>query len=286
MLCEYCNRLIGITDTVCPYCGKAVLPRKPVQNEPAAAEIGESTPDISQTTGHESSPPDISDEISETKAAEQSAIEPDSQSGVSSDEDNSIAASLNPSPAVPPVRKALEDTLRSPRPRQKNRYKASGFLVAVAILSILALFSSIVLFILLPIQQQSKRDKEIINFMQGAWISDYFAFYDSTAKNYVEVLTVDDDGNFTMMYTIPNAEYPDGWSTGKWKIEEQISGKIAYMQEDQRLLLLYEEDGVKGCFERFFILKDTDEICLREFYDEPGNSYYDVILHRIKGLSQ
>ncbi|MCL1830560.1 MAG: hypothetical protein FWG21_03930, partial [Oscillospiraceae bacterium] len=260
MLCEHCNRLIGITDSVCPYCNNPVTENKS-DTETVEADtvvvVDEPTTDTS-----------LSDSFESTQ------IPLDQQEVIDATDENETDTATQEQRVdeLKPRRNALEISPQ-PEPINKNSYKASRLLIAVAILSVLALFSSIVLFIILPMQQQSKLDNEIVDYLEGSWISDYFAFYDSTSKNYVEVLSIDANGNFTMLYTVPDEKYPDGWANGKWKIEEQIEGQIKYMPDEQRLLLLYELDGVKGCFERFFISQEPDTVCLREFYDETGESY-------------
>lgn len=177
-------------------------------------------------------------------------------------------------------RNALESSFDAP-PRNAHGNKTSKILIVVVVLAILALFAAIVMLIVLPMQQQKQEQAEIVGYLEGAWISDEFAFTDSTAKNYVEVLTVDKDGNFKMMYTVPDEAYPDGWNTGMWKIEKEISGHIDYIAEEQRLLLLYEEDGGNYFFDRTFIVKEDDTMCLREYYDESKTAFYDVNLYRI-----
>lgn len=288
MLCEHCNRLIGINDSVCPYCGEKATHSEhddkgtetssivePIPELNAGSDVLESINcqnDISFSTyetDHIASGKDSLEEIEETHTTHSQDILA---------EDNLIEDEvLNEEVGR---RNALEESSDT-RTQLKNNYKASKLLIAVAILSVLALFSSIVLFILLPKQQQSKQDAEIIDLLEGAWISNYFAFYDSTSKDYVEVLTIDADGGFTMLYTVPDEKFPDGWRNGKWRIIEQIDGTIKYIKDEDRLLLLYNMDGTKACFERFFISKEESIICLREYYDETGDSYYDVILHRI-----
>lgn len=269
MLCEHCNRLISLTDTVCPYCGKAQLHESSSSNEISPTVISEEN---NSTLSSENEPVPETTIVSSPISAE---VEPVNISPVEVSKEKEVVGDAS-------IKKHALESSVNPGPREKNVQKASRFLIAIAILSVIALFSSIVLFILLPLQKQMKQDSEIIGYLEGDWISDYFGFFDSTEKKYVEVLTIDNEGNFTMMYTIPDEAYADGWSTGKWKIIEQIDGKIEYEKENLCLLLLYEDDGVKGGFERFFIDKEDNMMCLREYYDETGNSFYDVILHRIK----
>ena len=214
--------------------------------------------------------------------------DPEESAAISDENEDIVTNSEEPAqvgsdiPVIPEKRKnALEDSIDvSPREVRGNRM--FRFLIVVVILAVLALSSAIVMSILMPMQQKNREKREIITYLQGAWISDKFAFFDSTSKDFAEVLTVDEDGGFTMLYAVPDEAYPDGWSNGKWQVEDQVEGQIEYDIEGKRLLLLYEKEGEDFFFERFFILMEEDKICLREYYDASNESYYDVVLHRIK----
>jgi len=270
-ICEKCNHFVSDTSTECPNCGTAVT-----RSSYVSAVEDSATTEINTKFGQmDDGERDLSVSKFETDASlPEQEPEPVQQTSKDDSEDNLLSATIKKG-------NALESSLDDIEYIKKST-GTSKLLIAVAVLSILALFSSAVLFILLPMRQQTKIETEIVDFLEGAWISDQFAFYDSTAKNFVEVLTVDKDGNYKMIYAVPDKEYPDGWRTDKWKIEDRIDGKVVFIKEEQRLLLLYEKDGVSYFYERFFILKDTDTICLREFYDETGENFYDVTLHRIK----
>ena len=234
------------------------------QNTPAESAPAEQTPDIDGFS--------IADPLIPASGPVAEKVLQESQQELSADD----------APAEPEARKNALESSFGAQPREAYGYKPSKFLLVTVALAALALFSAIIMFIVLPKQQVNREKTQIVNFLEGAWISDKFAFFDSTSKNYVEVLIVDGDGGFTMLYTVPDEAYPDGWSNGKWKIEEQVEGSVDFIAEEQTLLLLYEQDAANYFFERVFVERDDDRICLREFYDESGENYYDVVLHRIK----
>ncbi len=306
--CIACNGAINETDTICPHCGADLS----AQREPAInssvndllnsmldtaskrpAKVVSPEPEVTSPEGFQqvgiSAEPKVVEETPPAPDSEMSGFtyHPDMDDSAIVAEEKPVEEPLEAAPiaqSVPAVekkRKALENSFDAP-PREAHGNKTSKLLVAVVVLAIFALLAAIIMLIIVPMQQNKREKAEIVTFLEGAWISDEFAFFDSTAKNFVEVLTVDKEGNFKMLYTIPDEEYPDGWNTGNWKIEEEVSGHIDYVAEEQRLLLLYEQDGENFFFDRTFILKEDDTICLREFYDESKSTFYDVTLHRIK----
>lgn len=297
-LCKECHSAVEDKDILCPNCGAVLLETSGNKNEldssvnnlldsilegrPAAIPPQQAQQPVptapvpvaapANPPVQDASVPDDTDAVVMLGALE--TPETDEQPQFS----NPGMASEAPAPSK--NRNALESSFDAP-PRSAHGSKTSKVLIVVVVLAILALFAAIVMLIVLPMQQQKQEQAEIVGYLEGAWISDEFAFTDSTAKNYVEVLTVDKDGNFKMMYTVPDEAYPDGWNTGMWKIEKEISGHIDYIAEEQRLLLLYEEDGGNYFFDRTFIVKEDDTMCLREYYDESKTSFYDVNLYRI-----
>lgn len=176
---------------------------------------------------------------------------------------------------------AVENSIRQGQKRYVRK-RGYAWATAIAVLLTVLLFSAIVLFVISPRIDHSRKLEKMNEFMSGSWISDEFAFYDSTSINLVEVLTVNEDGSFKMLYAVPDKAYPTGWKDGKWKIDSEIDGKIEIDTEDvNRLLLLFEKDGENFFFDRHFILKEEDKISLREYYNDERDSYYDVTLYRI-----
>ena len=320
-LCGVCNRQIEENSAVCPFCGADVAesraksidnsvnsllesmlaggpaPSGPVDSKPDGLL---NNPDISgggaieesktQKDGGESDSAEGAAErpgLARTGEPEGFSVGPiPDVSGGPDKEDVSLETAgpkTRSGGAVPQTKKrnALESSFDT-KPRASGSSGNLRFLTVFVVLAALALFTAVVMFVIVPMQQVKREKQEIVDFLEGAWISDKFAFFDSTSKNYVEVLTVDADGSFKMIYTIPDEASPDGWNTGQWKTEEQVQGRIDYVAEDLRLLLLYEQDGTNYFFERIFIVKDDDKICLREIYDESGEAFYDVVLYRIK----
>lgn len=219
--------------------------------------------------------------ISETDISEHSQDLPEEISDSDTEQDNADQTSGRESFPGEKRKNALEDSFDSP-PKEVRGNGMFRFLVIVVILAVLALLTAIVMRGIMPLQQINREKQELIDYMEGAWISDKFAFFDSTSKDFVEVLIIDGDGNFEMLYAVPDESIPDGWRDGKWRTEDRVEGHVDYVAAEQRLLLLYEADGENYFFERFFISMEEDMICLREFYDAANENFYDVILHRIK----
>ena len=53
--------------------------------------------------------------------------------------------------------------------------------------------------------------------------------------------------------------------------------------QEQRLILLYEEDGNSYFYDRYMISLSDEEMGLREYYDEERTSYYDVTFEKVRG---
>jgi hypothetical protein len=274
--CNKCNSPVGEKDIVCLSCGSLLDDYRQVLATADKVDTKKNTDSISEFLEHYSKKPS-SDAVSEVEAGvAETSVETD---GIEKKE--TPPDFVRKSSSVPRQRGAVENSIRRGQKRYVRK-KGYAWATAVAVLLTVLLFSAIVFFVISPRIKHSRKLEEMNGFLAGSWISDEFAFYDSTSLNFVEVLTVNEDGSFKMLYTVPDKAYPTGWKDGKWKIDSEIEGNIEIDTEDSnRLLLLFEKDGENFFFDRHFILKEEDKISLREYYTDEKDSYYDVTLYRI-----
>ena len=275
--CDKCNSPVGEKDIVCLSCGSLLDDYRQIL---AAAEKKADNIDTKKNTAPVSEPlkpafdTPSSDVISEV---EDFRTEPGFKTDDIEKQETSPDFVKKSSP-LPRQRGAVENSISRGQKRYVRK-RGYAWATAVAVLLTVLLFSAILYFVISPRINHSRKLEEMNEFLAGSWISDEFAFYDSTSLNFVEVLTVNEDGSFKMLYAVPDKTYPTGWMDGKWKIDSEIEGDIEIDTEDtNRLLLLFEKDGENFFFDRHFILKEEDKISLREYYTDEKDSYYDVTL--------
>lgn len=295
-LCKECSSAVDDNEILCPNCGAVLLDIGSKTGNKAGVldtNVNNLPHPMPSDKQQPASPPASAESVrssgggtvlarAEKREAPLNAVSPTEPSKDASEMTQPVFAAgdsvFSSSSAPVQKRNALESSLgAAPRSAHKNR--SSSILIVVVVLAILALFAAIVTMIILPAQQHERDQADIISYLQGSWVSDEFAFTDSTEK-YVEVLVIDESGNFEMIHAIPDQAYPNGWEDGMWEIEDEISGRIDYIVEEKRLLLLYEEDGGNYFYDRTFIVKEEDTMCLREYYDESQSTYYDANFHR------
>ena len=170
----------------------------------------------------------------------------------------------------------------------KNRRSSTASFIwtLLLILAVVALGICTALFIVKPLIEKKTGETAEASYVQelaGTWLSKTFTFADDQTEPYAELLQINENGTFAMSYVVVDPEKPDGWSDGSWKTTYHISGTVRVSAQEQRLILLYEEDGNSYFYDRYMISLSDEEMGLREYYDEERTSYYDVTFEKVRG---
>ena len=172
---------------------------------------------------------------------------------------------------------------------KKGRGSTASFILTLfLILAVVALGICTALFIVKPLIEQKVGDTvadSYVHELSGTWLSKDFTFADDATVPYAELLQINDNGTFAMSYLLTDPDNENGWKDGSWKVEYYITGTVKISAEDQRLLLLYEENGEKYYYDRYLISLSDQEMGLREYYDEERTSYYDVTFTKVAEAS-
>ncbi|MBR2591580.1 MAG: hypothetical protein IKD62_01260, partial [Oscillospiraceae bacterium] len=150
--------------------------------------------------------------------------------------------------------------------------KKKGSLLFVLLILLLTLALAVVTakFIIKPLLTRRAEEaaaKVYYDYIEGTWLSEYFAFSDRPNETVVELLTVNEDGSFNMKLMLPDMNHDNGWKDGAWETVSEISGQAKIIADTQTLLLEYESDGVSYYYERSFVSMNDGEMYLREYYD-------------------
>lgn len=167
-------------------------------------------------------------------------------------------------------------------PARKKRGGAIFGIIAVLLTILLAVCTAI--YVAVPLIDRHAEEQAAASYMEyieGSWVSEYFAFKDRPSECCVELLTVSADGTFVMDYLLPDTENPEGWRDGSWESTYKVIGTVKIDAASQRLMLLYDENGVSYFYDRYFVSMEEGEMFLREYYDEAHTSYYDVCFNKV-----
>ncbi|MGI5888808.1 MAG: hypothetical protein ACOX6J_05485 [Oscillospiraceae bacterium] len=150
---------------------------------------------------------------------------------------------------------------------------------AVIVLMVVALGICTALFVVKPLIEKKNMESESAAYMNqlvGAWLSNDFTFADDPETCLRELLVINEDGTFTMDYLTPTEDDENGWQDGTWESSYSITGTVKVSAENQRLILLYEENGESYYYDRYLISLSDTQMGLREYYSEDRMSYYDL----------
>ena len=171
-----------------------------------------------------------------------------------------------------------------PKPIKKGINKLGVTLVAVLVITVLALSINLITKLVRP---AAKSDEEhYLTMLTGTWVSEEFKFTDDDSETgsaeYVELLTIKSDATFTVQYLVVNNSIPNGYLAGEWEVLDEFSGTVEILPDNATLAFLYVLNGEKVAFIRDIIEMDKDEIVLREYYGTDSNNYYDMKLKRAR----
>ena len=250
-----------------------------ITEEHAAEEIAE--PEVpAAETEQETAVEEITSEP-ETVQEEPTGENPFEETG--SEEPANVPVTPEPSGETGLLEKQLVDQSIGLKNRRSST--ASFILTLLLILAVVALGICTALFVVKPLIEKKTSETAEASYVKelaGTWLSDTFTFADDQTEPYAELLQINENGTFAMSYVIVDPEKPDGWSDGAWKTTYHISGTVRVSAEEQRLILLYEEDDNSYFYDRYLISLSDTEMGLREYYDESRTSYYDVTFEKVK----
>ena len=175
-----------------------------------------------------------------------------------------------------------EDYSKPPKKQRSGAFKRF-LIIAASIVVIVGLGFATAYFVLLPLLglDMGHSSSEYIEYLEGVWLSEEFSYKDDADSRMVEIFTVKADGSFTLVYAVPDQTYPEGFKGNNWPVEYEISGTLNAKPQDQRLILLYSDGEEKYYYDRYFVLKDPNSMCLREYYDQTQQTYFDMIFTKV-----
>ena len=118
-------------------------------------------------------------------------------------------------------------------------------------------------------------DDLMLEYLCGEWLSDKYSYADEETAQYRELLTINENGTYTIQFFIIN-DNPTGYLDGSWQVENSMSGIVAFKDEDSSVNFINSEKGRKYEYIRYLINTDKGTMTLREYYDEKKTDYYDV----------
>ena len=118
-------------------------------------------------------------------------------------------------------------------------------------------------------------DDLMLEYLCGEWLSDKYSYADDETAQYRELLTINENGTYTIQFFIIN-DNPTGYLDGSWQVENSMSGIVAFKDEDSSVNFINSEKGRKYEYIRYLINTDKGTMTLREYYDEKKTDYYDV----------
>jgi len=252
---------------------------EPLCEEIPAEEAEEVIPEPEAEELFEEQPEEI---IEEAELPETLAVVPAAAAELAPAEEPEVpAAEAAPAETMGLLERQLMEKAAG-EPARKKRGGAIFGIIAVLLTILLAVCTAI--YVAVPLIDRHAEEQAAASYMEyleGSWVSEYFAFKDRPSECCVELLTVSADGTFVMDYLLPDTENPEGWRDGSWESTYKVIGTVKIDAASQRLMLLYDENGVSYFYDRYFVSMEEGEMFLREYYDQAHTSYYDVCFNKV-----
>lgn len=122
----------------------------------------------------------------------------------------------------------------------------------------------------------------MLEYLTGEWISERYSYEEDGTVLCRELLTVNEDETFKMVYYIDDGNNSEGYLDGTWKIREQMSGIVAFDENDSSVHLRFSQNGQNQEYVRY-LLNTTDEtMTLREYYNKAKTDFFDVEFTKIQ----